>query len=229
MDSPISSLRPSRRSVLLGAVTLGSATVVGSGTALAAGPLRRGVRGSAVTDLQSRLTALGYWTGRADGSFGPQVQQAIYALQKAAGLAMDGVVGPRTRTALDAGARPETRIRDGIEIDPGRQLLIVSRGGSIRSIHSTSTGSGKRYGRDKIARTPRGDFSVFRTYSRGWQDAPLGRLYRRAYFTGGCAVHGSTSIPTHPVSHGCARITKGAMTMLWDEGFTRTGTRVLIY
>lgn len=229
MDPLFSSLRPSRRSVLLGAVTLGSATVVGSGTALAAGPLKRGARGSAVTDLQNRLNALGYWNGPADGSFGAQVQQAVYALQKAAGLAKDGVVGPRTRAALDAGTRPEARIGDGIEIDLGRQLLIVSRGGSILSIHNTSTGSGKRYGRGKIARTPRGDFSVFRTYSQGWQNAPLGRLYRPAYFTGGYAVHGSTSIPTYPASHGCARITKGAMTMLWDEGFTRRGTRVLVY
>lgn len=220
---------PSRRALLLGALTAGSATALGTGTAMAEGTLRVGSRGQAVVDLQNRLNSLGYWTGSSDGRFGPLVKQAVYALQKSAGLSVDGSVGPKTRSALDRGARPSARVKDGIEIDLDRQILIVSRGGSIRYIFNTSTGSGKRYGKGKIARTPRGDYDVFRTYSKGWQTAPLGRLYRPAYFTGGYAVHGSNSIPSYPASHGCARVSTGGMDLLWNEGFTRKGTRVLVY
>src|SRR5262249_9352122 len=36
----------------------------------------------------------------ADGTFGPGTQQATVALQTAAGLSPDGIVGPSTRTAL---------------------------------------------------------------------------------------------------------------------------------
>lgn len=226
MNTPI----PSRRSVLLGTVTAGTVTVLGMPSAFAGGgTLRRGSRGQQVTDLQNRLNSLGYWCGRADGRFGASVQQAVYALQKAAGLSRDGRVGPKTRQALDAGVRPSNRVSDGIEIDLDRQLLIASRGGSIRWILNTSTGSGERYDGGKIATTPRGSFKVYRTVSRGWRTAPLGRLYRPAYFTGGYAVHGATSIPPRPASHGCARVSVGAMNMLWDEGFTRKGTGVKVY
>ncbi|MDP8987655.1 MAG: L,D-transpeptidase family protein, partial [Actinomycetota bacterium] len=35
----------------------------------------------------------------------------------------------------------------------------------------------------------------------------LGKLYNPVYFTGsGIAIHGSTSVPTYPASHGCVRI-----------------------
>ncbi len=34
----------------------------------------------------------------------------------------------------------------------------------------------------------------------------MGRLFRPAYFNGGIALHGSTSIPTSPASHGCVRL-----------------------
>ena len=62
-----------------------------------------------MTALQQRLTELGYWNGKADGSFGSLTQQAVYALQKAAGLSRDGVVGTKTQKALDQGVRPKPR------------------------------------------------------------------------------------------------------------------------
>jgi peptidoglycan hydrolase-like protein with peptidoglycan-binding domain len=48
--------------------------------------LELGDSGPAVVALQTRLSRLGYWLGRADGTFGLTTQQAVYALQKAAGL-----------------------------------------------------------------------------------------------------------------------------------------------
>jgi lipoprotein-anchoring transpeptidase ErfK/SrfK len=41
---------------------------------------------------------------------------------------------------------------------------------------------------------------------KGWDKSPLGQLYQPYYFNGGIAVHGYSSVPTTPASHGCARI-----------------------
>ena len=54
--------------------------------------LALGDSGPAVLTLQERLTALGYWLGTANGVYGDTTQQAVFALQKAAGIARDGVV-----------------------------------------------------------------------------------------------------------------------------------------
>jgi len=43
-----------------------------------------------VASLQSQLYALGYWVDTTNGSFDDSTQQAVWALQKAAGLTRDG-------------------------------------------------------------------------------------------------------------------------------------------
>jgi hypothetical protein len=65
------------------------------------------------------------------------------AFRKAEGLGRDGVAGPATLAALDAAARPQPRtdLVDGIEIDLGRQLLLVVADGDVRWALSTSTGA----------------------------------------------------------------------------------------
>ena len=95
--------------------------------------------------LQQQLSELGYWLGTPDGAFGSLTQQAVWALQKSAGLSRDGVVGPRTRAALAQGVRPKATIEDGVEIDLGRQILVVVRDGRVRMILNTSTGNGEEY------------------------------------------------------------------------------------
>ena len=60
--------------------------------------------GPAVRALQQRLSALGYWLGTPDGTFGASTDQAVYALQKAAGICRDDIVGPLTAAALAAGS-----------------------------------------------------------------------------------------------------------------------------
>lgn len=226
---------PARRTLFLGAGTLGLSLLAGAGPALAAPPkLRRGDRGSSVTSLQKDLADLGYWSGRADGSFGHLTQQAVWALQKAANLTADGVVGPNTYRAISQGKRPSRQITSGtaFEIDLSEQLLMCISRGRLLYILNTSTGSGKRYysgGRWKTATTPKGDFSMYSLHSRGWQNGPLGNLYRPGYYDRGWAIHGSTSIPTYPASHGCSRISTGASDMLWSQNWFRSGRRVLVH
>lgn len=227
-------IAPSRRTLLIGVGTLGAGLALGTGVASAAPILKKGSRGSAVTTLQKNLASLGYWCGAADGSFGHLTQQGVWALQKAAGLVRDGVVGPKTYDALARKVLPSRRITSGtaFEVTLSRQLLIATSGGRLKYVFNTSTGSGKRYysgGRWKTATTPKGDFKMYSLYSSGWQSGPLGNLYRPGYYDRGWAIHGSTSIPTYPASHGCSRISVAASDMLWRDGWFVKGRRVLIY
>ncbi|MBD2058573.1 peptidoglycan-binding protein [Oculatella sp. FACHB-28] len=62
--------------------------------------LRVGMRGPAVTQLQERLRATGFFNGPVDGVFGTETQNAVRAAQRNSGLESDGVVGPATWDAL---------------------------------------------------------------------------------------------------------------------------------
>lgn len=64
--------------------------------------LRIGTISDAVRDLQNRLIALGYLTGKADGNFGTKTSLALIAFQKANGLTADGVAGAKTLAKLNA-------------------------------------------------------------------------------------------------------------------------------
>ncbi|TPG15940.1 L,D-transpeptidase family protein [Pedococcus bigeumensis] len=194
--------------------------------------LKPGDSGAYVKQVQQRLTALGYWNGSADGSYGGLTSQAVMALQKAAGLGRDGVYGPSTRRALQNGVRPQSRTGGtGIEIDKARQLLLVVRGGRVTMILNTSTGSGERYtseGSTRVATTPAGSFSTFRTVDH-LDKGPLGALWRPRYFNGGIAVHGAGLVPGYPASHGCARVSNPAMDMIWANNIMPIGGRVTVY
>ncbi|MEV4638016.1 L,D-transpeptidase family protein [Actinoplanes sp. NPDC049548] len=195
--------------------------------------LKSGAKGPKVVALQQRLTELGYWNGKADGTFGGQTQQAVYALQKAAGLGRDGVVGPKTQKALDRGVRPKARSTSGrvIEISKKRQLLMLVNNGEVTEVFNTSTGSNEHYeheGQTYLADTPSGRFKVSRQID-GWRDAPLGMLWRPKYFNGGIAVHGANSVPPYPASHGCARLSISAMNHLWSSDKIPLKTKVWVY
>ncbi|WNI21620.1 peptidoglycan-binding protein [Streptomyces sp. ITFR-16] len=67
-----------------------------------------GSTGAQVRALQQLLNEQGYPAGAADGGFGPATEGAVTAFQAAHGLDADGVVGPRTWTALLAAGTTET-------------------------------------------------------------------------------------------------------------------------
>ena len=196
------------------------------------GTLELGEGGDAVLALQQRLHDLGYWLGQPDGSYGQLTRQAVMAFQKYEGLSRDGVAGPATQERLAGASRPTAQGGGGLEIDLERQVLLVVDGGQVRWALNTSTGNGEAYaspsGGTGIARTPTGQFTVEREID-GLREAPLGTLYRPKYFHGGIAIHGSGSIPAHPASHGCARVTNSAMDMLWSSGAAAIGTPVFVY
>jgi peptidoglycan hydrolase-like protein with peptidoglycan-binding domain len=61
--------------------------------------LKRGSRGGAVASLQRSLASLGYDIA-VDGAFGPNTERSVRAFQAQSGLTADGIVGPRTKTAI---------------------------------------------------------------------------------------------------------------------------------
>ena len=184
-------------------------------------------------ELQRRLTSLGYWLGTPDGEYGHLTQQAVLALQKAAGLNRDGVFGPRTRAALHKKVQPQPHrtTGSGVEIDLSRQLLLHVQDGVPTLILNASTGSGTEYFQDgvkQVAVTPTGRFAVYREVD-GEDNGPLGALWRPKYIVGGVAVHGYASVPSYPASHGCIRVSLSAMDHLWNFGALPIGSSVWVY
>lgn len=70
--------------------------------------LRLGSRGEDVRQLQAELRAAGHELAQ-DGLFGPRTLGAVRSFQRARGLVVDGVVGPKTRAEL---ARPDHMVQE---------------------------------------------------------------------------------------------------------------------
>ncbi len=62
--------------------------------------LRLGSQGAAVSNLQSILKLLGYYSGTIDGSYQQSTAEAVAAFQQAAGLQPDGIAGTATWNRL---------------------------------------------------------------------------------------------------------------------------------
>ena len=93
--------------------------------------LSPGATGAAVASLQQQLLQLGYWVDTTGGTFDDSTEQAVWALQKAANLTRDGVVGPATWAALAVGVVPQPRPARGLR-DPDRPRGRSSHGGEQR-------------------------------------------------------------------------------------------------
>ena len=68
--------------------------------------LRKGAEGDLVTELQTRLTEIGYDCGAIDGKFGTKTQSAVKLFQSRRGLDPDGVVGRKTWAELEKATTP---------------------------------------------------------------------------------------------------------------------------
>ncbi len=100
------------------------------------------LRGDDVAELQQRLCALGFDTGRVDGIFGDATAKALREFQENAALPVDGILGPGTlrelRRVAARGAAPlhlvsTVRARELLRQAPptlaGRHLAIGEPGG----------------------------------------------------------------------------------------------------
>ena len=184
--------------------------------------LRTGSHGAAVVSLQRRLGGLHYDVGPVDGQFGSQTFHAVVAFQKVNGLGRDGIVGPRTWSALAHPRAPRVHRRlsaTSVEVNLTTQVVLLARAGAVLKIYDASSGKAS-------TPTPTGNFSVIRRID-GWRQSSLGLLWRPNYFFRGFAVHGSRSVPAFPASHGCVRVSIESMNRLWS--IMRVGMPVSLY
>ena len=170
-----------------------------------------GMKGPDVRALQAALAEATYDPGPRDGSFGYMTQHAVFAFEKVKGLERDGVVTVKEAKMIERSGRPATPDYGAstfVDIDITRQVLFEVIDGKVAHTLPISTANGATYQSRSglaIATTPRGDFSIYSKTS-GWRTSYLGSLYSPSYFYGGYAIHGSTSVPPYPASHGCVRI-----------------------
>jgi peptidoglycan hydrolase-like protein with peptidoglycan-binding domain len=90
--------------------------------------LARGMVGFDVSVLQFLLARHGFATDSLNSNFGPVTEQRVRAFQRKAGLAPDGVVGPKTHAALlpPRGGHAQRRAYRRHVVQPGETLTGIA-------------------------------------------------------------------------------------------------------
>ena len=173
--------------------------------------------------VEQKLEALRYDVGPIDGNIDEAAGHAIMAFQKVNGLARTGALTEDVKAQIMAAqGTPAPLLVNGeptrVEVSLAKQVLFLYENGSLLKILSVSSGTPE-------TPTPTGTFRTFRSEA-GWHTSALGRLYNAQYFVGGYAIHGSTSVPAEPASHGCVRIPMHSAE--WFPERVAKGTQVFI-
>jgi Putative peptidoglycan binding domain/L,D-transpeptidase catalytic domain len=190
-----------------------------AGARLPAGSiLHPGLRGPAVLALQRRLARLHYYPGPLNGRFGTDTLEAVWAFKEVQGLQTAtgrDDVGPAMQRALASPRLPRVLVPRGgelrIEVSLAREVLVLYRHDRVALISHVSAGGGYYYpcpggGTCGPAITPDGNYRAH-WFASGWLHVPLGLMYNPIFFIGASfAIHGDSSIPLRPASHGCVRI-----------------------
>lgn len=158
----------------------------------------KGSRGALVSFLEARLTALRYPCGPVDGVYDQRTRDAVMAFEKVERLPRDGIAGPEFWQRIFSAQTAAPRLfqsGDRVEVDLGRQVMLLIKGGYVAEVVHVSTG--------KLG-TPTGHGSVW-LKQRGWVECSVGWMYFPSYFWPRIAIHGSSSVPPYPASHGCVR------------------------
>ena len=175
-----------------------------------------------IKQADARLAELGYGAGR----------NAVIAFQKYEGREVTGKLNREELEAIGNASAPKAKDPGykHVEVDLDRQVLLsIDDEGVVKKVLPVSTGSNKQYnekGMSGMAYTPRGRFKVYAKIA-GWRKSPLGMLYYPNYFSDGLAIHGNSSVPDSPESHGCIRIPNSAAIDMYKQ--MPIGTIVLIY
>lgn len=104
--------------------------------------LTLGMKGDDVKSVQTKLIALGYLTGKADGVYGTATESAIRRFQTRNGLTSDGICGEDTvkalysSAAIDAGSSVTPSPKPVDESAPTRILRPGMSGDDVKSVQS---------------------------------------------------------------------------------------------
>jgi lipoprotein-anchoring transpeptidase ErfK/SrfK len=163
---------------------------------------------------------------------GHATRSGAMTFQKVNGSQADGAIGPQTAVTLANAVAPSLQggPSNRIEVDLTEQVLYYVENGQVIRTMSVSSGNGKSYrtqtGRRARGLTPVGTFRVQRRI-RGVRVSYLGVLHNPLYFYGGYAIHGSSSVPGYPASHGCIRVSQANARWLFDRA--PVGTPVIVH
>ena len=195
--------------------------------------LVNGVFGDDVKELQIRLAELGFVPGVADGAYGDQTRQAVWAFEKLVQrVPRDAATGKVTNEMWQV-------MQDRISVQPRRpgvgthmeiylpeQVAAVFTDNVPTRVMHISSGTGEEWCETVsldtdnegnklevplekpvcgVSKTPGGVFR-FKRQVEGDRVGALGRMFNPIYFNFGIAVHGAREVPLHPASHGCIRI-----------------------
>ncbi|HEY2314398.1 MAG TPA: L,D-transpeptidase family protein [Streptosporangiaceae bacterium] len=198
--------------------------------------LKFGDHGPAVRSVQKRLNQLGYYAGPADGQYGNDLEEAVWAFKEVQGLPINGgssVITRAFRHALINPRLPKALVPKGgpgrVEVNQSIQVLVLYRHNQPHLILHISSG-GRYYFCDPpphqascgYAITPDGNYKAL-WYYKGTLTVPLGYMENPVFFIGSAyAIHGGDAVPWYPASHGCIRIYDDVVT--WFHTLVSLGT-----
>jgi hypothetical protein len=213
-----------------------------------------GMTGDDVRAVQTRLTELGFAPGDADGSFGGQTQQAVWAFEKlilntpraqATGKVTDAMWQRMQDPLVVAPLRPDAGTH--VEIYLPQQVAAVFTDNRATLVIHIASGTGQEWcdtvllDTDAsgakldppvekavcgISKTPGGVFKFDREIT-GKRNGPLGGMDNPIYFNYGIAMHGAQSVPLEPASHGCIRMHKKISESF--QSYVSLGDRVYVW
>src|SRR5450755_637722 len=180
-----------------------------------------GDRGPGVRRVQLRLNQLRYYAGKADGQFGQDTLEAVWAFKEVQGIGTSyepddiglnmerALVNPRLPKVL----KPRGGSNLRVEVNQNIEVLVLYHHNKVELISHVSTGGGYYYpcpppgsGTCGPAITPDGSYRAH-WFAPGWVKVPLGMMYNPVFFIGGSyAIHGDIPVPLYAASHGCVRI-----------------------
>ena len=180
-----------------------------------------GSSGARVRGLLTALSRLHIRVPYVGTSFNSQCADAVMAFQKAYRLPRTYVFDGDDWRTLD-GAQPVKPRFSGpsthIEVDKGRQILMVVKNGAVYGLIAVSTGA--------TGNTPEGSFHIQQRHpytTSGYG----GILFRTMGFVGNFAIHGYAPVPPYPASHGCIR--EPMWVADWTYGQSWVGERLYVY
>jgi hypothetical protein len=169
-----------------------------------------GSQGTLVFLLETRLAELHYPCGSVDDVYDKRTRDAVMAFEKVERLPRDGIAGSEVWERIFAAETPVPRysgVGSRVEVDLTRQVLFMICNDVVNEIVHVSTG--------KLG-TPTGHGKVW-LRQQGWQESSVGWMYYPCYFWPRIAIHGSSSVPPYPASHGCVRTPTWIAPHIYEE------------
>lgn len=192
---------------------------------------------SSVANAQRIMTKFGIPTGPVDGLSGSQTSRGLCIFRYMSGLSVSrSNLDSATYTKLkqyDAAYTSLRQIRakstsEYLVAHQTCQAMVYARSGYYQRVMAISTGIPGHT-------TPSGSYALGYT-QKGWSCSTLypesctkqttgrfayisnyGNMYNMRQVTGPIYVHGSTSVPTYPASHGCIRVTVSDSDWMYDN------------